>query len=121
MEMFTEAARIVLSIFYIYHGANHFLSADSLTAYAKKKQVPYPKVAVLASGAALLAAGLAFLFLFRVVLGGALAAAFLILAALLVHRFWTEKDGGERANEMSHFLKNVALAAATLLSASYLA
>lgn len=118
--MVTEAARIVLSIFFIYHGANHFLNANALTSYAKSKGVPYPKAAVLLSGAALLVAGLTHMFLFRVVFGAVVAAAFLVLAAVMVHRFWTEKDEGERANEMSHFLKNVAVAAATILSAACL-
>jgi len=121
MELVTEAARIVLSIFFIYHGVNHFLNLKSLTEYAESKSVPFPKVAVLVGGAALLVGGLTHMFLFNVMFGAVIVSVFLVLAAVMAHRFWTERDAEQRANEMSHFLKNFAVAAATIISAACLA
>lgn len=120
MDWVNEVARIVLSIFFIFNGANHVLNLNTMTAYAKSKSVPFPKAAVAVTGVALLAGGLSHLFLYNVVAGSVVVAAFLVLAAVMVHRFWVEKDEGQKANEMAHFLKNLAVAAATLLSAGSL-
>jgi len=113
-----EGARIVLSIFFIFHGVNHFVNLKSLSELAKKKGIPYPQAAVVVSGAALLAGGLSLLFSYQVVIGSLAAAAFLVIAAAAIHRFWDESDSAKKANEMAHFLKNLAVAAATVLAAA---
>jgi putative oxidoreductase len=51
--------------------------------------------------------------------GIALLVIFLVPTAFVMHNFWAEQDPMAKANQMAHFLKNIALAAAvTMLAAS---
>ena len=99
-------------------GLNHFLQTDAMTGYAEAKGLPAPRAGVLASGGLLVLAGLGIAAgAFPVVSAGALAG-FLLVSAVTFHDFWTVEDPETRQQEMTDFLKNVALAggAVTLLA-----
>lgn len=116
MDMVHELSRIVLSIFFFFHGANHLLNLKSLTAYAERKKAPMPQASVVAGGVVLLFGGVSYMFSYNVQTGAVLVSAFLVASALLAHRFWSESDPDEKSNEMAHFLKNFAIAAGVMLS-----
>lgn len=114
MEALAAVGRIVFAVYFLYNGAGHFVNFQGLRAYAEAKGVPVPGGAVAVTGLILLAGGLSFLLEYQMQAGAAVLALFLVPSAVLMHNFWAEQDGGSRANELAHFLKNIALAAAVL-------
>lgn len=114
MQTLVDLGRILFSVYFLFNGINHMANLQSLSEYAAAKKVPVPKAAVAVSGLMLLAGGGSFLFGYEVGAGSILLALFLVPAAVLMHNFWAEEDAGEQANQMAHFLKNIALAAAAL-------
>ncbi|MDT3435051.1 DoxX family protein [Haloarcula sp. 1CSR25-25] len=98
-------------------GLNHFLNVEQMAPYAEAKGLPAPAAAVYGSGGLLVVSGvLVILGAYPVVAAGALAT-FLVGSAVLMHDFWAAPDD-QVQDEMTQFLKNVALAggAVSLLS-----
>ncbi len=58
MNIAILVGRIIVGIFYLYNGINHFIKFGAMTEYAKFKGVPLAEVAVAVSGLFLLAAAL---------------------------------------------------------------
>ena len=98
-------------------GLNHFMQADQLTGYAQHKGLPAPKLAVFASGAVLVLGGLAVVLGAFPVVGALAVAAFLVLSAVVMHDFWAVPEE-QQQDEMTAFLKNVALAGGALAIAT---
>ena len=86
-----------------------------MTGYAKYKKLPAAKLGVLLSGLMLLAGGAAVLLGVYADLGALLLAIFLVLAAVIFHNFWAEKDATAKQNETLAFMKDIALAGAALV------
>lgn len=107
--------RVVFGGYFIVGGLNHFGQLQGMSQMVAAKGLPAPRVAVLASGALLVLAGASIVVgLYPV--GGLLGlVVFLLSAAILFHNFWTVSAGEERINQLTHFLKNVALAGAALM------
>ena len=114
MEALAAVGRVVLGLYFLYNGAGHFLDFQGLRRYAETKGVPVPGAAVAVTGLMLLAGGLSLLLEYQLTAGAILLALFLLPTAVVMHNFWAVEDAGSRANELAHFLKNVALAAAVL-------
>lgn len=106
--------RLIFGGFFIYSGIHHFRDKAALGQYASSKNLPQPELAVMASGAAILAGGTS------VILGlgprfGALAITlFLASVSPLMHDFWNSSDPAARQSEMINFSKNMALLGAAL-------
>lgn len=115
MPWLLDVARVILGIYFIFSGLNHFMGYKAMAEYTKAKNVPLPGLAVIVTGLMLLFGGVTILLGMYVTWGLAVLAAFLVLAALLIHNFWTIQDPMVRMNEMSNHLKNWALAAALVL------
>lgn len=115
MPWLLDVARVILGIYFIFSGLNHFIGYKAMEEYTKAKNVPLPGLAVIVTGLMLLFGGVTILLGMYVTWGLAVLAAFLVLAALLIHNFWTIQDPMVRMNEMSNHLKNWALAAALVL------
>ncbi|MDR7521896.1 MAG: DoxX family protein [Armatimonadota bacterium] len=108
-------AQIVLGVYFLYNAYNHLIkNRAGLTGYAQMRGVPAPAPSVVVTGFMLLGAGLGLLLGYQVRIAAWLAIVFLVLVAFLVHHFWTD-EGMERAGQIAHFGKNLALAAALLL------
>ncbi|WP_284009645.1 DoxX family protein [Haloarcula pelagica] len=100
-------------------GLNHFLNDDGMIPYAEAKGLPAPAAAVYGSGGLLVVSGvLVILGAYPVIAAGALAT-FLVGSAVTMHDFWAVPED-QQQDEMTQFLKNVALAggAFALLSAA---
>jgi putative oxidoreductase len=113
------AGRLLFGGVLAFMGLNHFMQTESMTGYAEAKGLPAPRLGVLGSGGLLVLAGLGIAAgVFPVVAAGALAV-FLLTSAVVFHDFWTVEDPETQQQEMTDFLKNVALAggALTLLAA----
>jgi putative oxidoreductase len=112
------AARVLFGGVLAFMGANHFMQADQMAGYAEHKGLPAPKLSVLLSGGLLVLGGLAIVAgVFPVVAGFALAA-FLLVSAVTMHDFWAVPED-QQQDEMTGFLKNVALAGGALAIAAF--
>lgn len=106
-------ARVLLGGVIAFMGVNHFLNTDQMTGYAQHKGLAAPRLNVLGSGLLLVLGGLAIVLGIYPVLGAFAVAAFLVVSALLFHDFWAVPED-QRQDEMTKFLKNVALAGGAL-------
>lgn len=86
-----------------------------LAGYAKSKNVPLPKVAVLVSGLLMLLGGLGVLFGMYVQWSLALIAIFLLVVSFAVHNFWAVEDPTAKMGDTVNFSKNMALLGASLM------
>jgi uncharacterized membrane protein YphA (DoxX/SURF4 family) len=85
-----------------------------MAGYAQSKGVPYPRLAVLGSAVLLIVGLLGVIFDVQAFIGSILVAVFLAATAVMIHNFWTVEDQQAQTVEMTQFLKNIALAAATI-------
>lgn len=109
--------RILFSVFFVMSGASHLLRGKTMTGYVQSKGVPAAGLAIVVTGVMLLAGGLSILLRYHSTLGAALLVAFLVPTALLMHNYWVESDPMMKANQMSHFWKNITLSGAAILYA----
>jgi uncharacterized membrane protein YphA (DoxX/SURF4 family) len=106
--------RAILGGFFLYNGINHFRQTDYLAQYASSKGVPAAKPGVMATGAAMLVGGASLITGIKPKWGGAAIIGFLAAASPTIHDFWNVEDPQQKQNEMINFLKNLAIAGATL-------
>ena len=106
--------RAILGGYFLYNGINHFKNRQMLAGYAASKGVPYPDIAVPASGALLLVGGASIALGVQPKLGVAAIIGFLASVSPSMHPFWREKDPNQRMADMVNFTKNTALAGAAL-------
>lgn len=99
---------------FVYSGINHLQHAATMGHYAEAKGVPAAEQAVQATGAMLLAGGMAVMAGIRPRQGLAALVAFLVPVSLQMHRFWEETNPQTRQSELVNFTKNMALVGAAL-------
>ena len=104
----------MLGGFFVYNGIHHFQQTDMIAGYAKSKNVPAPKAAVLASGTALLVGGASLITGIKPKYGITAVLGFLGTVSPSIHDFWNIQDPQERMNQQINFMKNLALAGAAL-------
>jgi uncharacterized membrane protein YphA (DoxX/SURF4 family) len=115
MKILVLIAQVYLGAYFLYNAYNHFANRAAVAGFAQMRGVPAPQLPwVIITGFMHLAAGLSLLLGYKVVVGAWLAIIFLVLAAFLVHHFWTDQ-GMDRVGQQVNFNKNLALAAALLL------
>lgn len=115
MQIVFLIGRIVLSVYYLFNAANHFMQLDMMTGYASSKGVPAPRLAVAGSGAILGLGGLSILLGYQPYIGAILIVIFLVPVAFMMHNFWAVGDQQMKMVEMTNFVKNIALAASALM------
>ncbi len=114
MEWAFLAGRVIFGLFFVINGVNHFAMWRAMSGYAASKGVPAPQAAVIITGIMLLLGGASVATGYQPVIGNLLLIIFLVPVAFWMHNFWAESDPMMRANQMAHFLKNLALAGAAL-------
>jgi uncharacterized membrane protein YphA (DoxX/SURF4 family) len=102
--------RIVFGGFFLYSGINNLRKSKSIAPYVESKGVPAPEVAVKLSALPLIAGGASLLLGVKPKFGAMAILGFLAGVSPVMHDFWRMEDPGQRANEMTNFLKNLALA-----------
>ena len=113
-EILFLIGRIILGLFFINSGFNHFTHLNMIAGYAGSKKIPFPKFSAFVSGLFLLLGGLSILLGIYILIGIILLIAFLLPTAFFVHNFWTlpkEQRQGDKVN----FMKNLALVGALLM------
>jgi putative oxidoreductase len=115
MENLPYIGQLVLGAYFILMGLMHFMKMSSMTSYAQVKGLPAPQMGVALSGAVLALGGAGILLQQYVDYSIYVLAIFLVVAAFMFHNFWKDTDPNQKMGNMSHFLKNMALAAALLM------
>jgi putative oxidoreductase len=106
--------RVIVGAFLLFNAFNHFANLGMIAGYAASKGVPLPSLAVLGSGLLLAFAGLSLLLGYRIDIGIAALALFLLPVTLMMHDFWNV-EGQARVAEMVNFLKNFAILGSSLV------
>lgn len=115
MEWLSLLGRVIFGLYFVYSGIIHFAKYQDLKGYAAFKKIPVAGFAVIITGLILLGGGLSILTGYWLHTGLILLAIFLLVTAFTVHNFWTVDDENAKAGEVNQFLKNIAIAAASLL------
>lgn len=117
MDVLVLVGRILFALLFLASALGHLTRTKAMAGYATAKGVPAPAAAaaVAGSGLLMLAGGLSVLLGAWADLGALLLAVFLFPAALLMHRFWEEKEPMARQQEMIHFQKDIALGGTCLM------
>lgn len=108
--------RIVVGLFFVMSGMNHFTKHSMVTGYAKSKGVPAAGLAVALSGLLLVLGGLSMLLGFHPTIGAIFLIVCLFPFAFGIHNFWTLADPQARQNDMIHFMKDLALLGFVLMT-----
>lgn len=113
MNVLHLIGRVIFGAFFAFNGLNHFLRLDMMAGYAGSKGVPAPELAVIVSGAMLVIGGLSLLLGYKPQIGLWILILFLVPVAMIMHNFWAV-PAEQQATEMTQFMKNIALAGASL-------
>lgn len=108
-------SRLILGLYFLFNALNHFTKLGMLTEYAKSKNVPKPKLAVLFTGLLLLIGGLTILLGVYVEIGVLALTLFFLPVSFIMHDFWKVQDPQMKMIEMVNFTKNMAIWAGVLL------
>jgi putative oxidoreductase len=107
--MIKQILLVLLGIFFLLNGFNHFYNTHTLKEYAQKRGLFAPKTMVILSGLLLTAGGVSLISGYLVVPGLLGLSLFLIISAFTLHKFWEEKNREMIMLEAMHFVKNWAI------------
>ncbi len=107
--MIKQILLILLGIFFILNGINHFFNTHILEEYAEKRSLFAPKLMLTLSGILLCLGGLALITGYFLVEGIIGLCIFLAIASFSIHKFWTLKKRETIMLEAMHFVKNWAI------------
>ena len=114
-ELLFLIGRLMAALMYLLMGVNHFVHLPELIGYAESRRTPAPLLTVPLTGLALIGGALSIGLGVYPIAGVIVVVAFLVLAALLVHRPRPDDDARVAQPEMINFMRNMALAGTTLL------
>ncbi|NBN91999.1 MAG: DoxX family protein [Actinobacteria bacterium] len=115
MDIVLILGRVLFSLIFVASGVAHLTKLEATTGYAQFKKVPAAKLSVIVTGLMLIIGGLYVALGIYADLGALLLAVFLLVSAFKMHDFWTITDEQAKQSEMTNFMKNLALAGASLI------
>lgn len=115
MDVIALIGRILFALVFLASAAGHLTKTEMMAGYAASKRVPAAKLVVLGSGVWIVLGALSVLLGVWADLGALMLVAFLLPTAVVMHNFWTETDPQTQQVEMTQFMKDIALAGASLL------
>lgn len=118
MQNIQILGQVLLGLFFVLSGVNHFKNKKGSVGYAASKKVPMPEISVLGSGIVLILGGISIITGMYLELGLWALVIFLVLANVMFHNFWADKDAQSKMMDMTQFLKNTALIGALLILTS---
>lgn len=107
-------ARILFGGLLAFMGAKHFTNVSAMAEYVNAQGLAAARLSVLLSGSLLVLGGLGIVLGVYPVIAAGLVAMFFLIVTPVMHDFWTASDA-QRQRELTHFLKNVELFAASLV------
>ena len=119
--------RFLLAFIFLFSGARKIMGYQATLGYMQSKGVfpamdvagyPLVEVLLMATIALEILGGLMLITGIGSRLAALALAAFTIVAGAIFHSFWTVSDAMQYANELNHFLKNVAIVGGLLIVAT---
>jgi putative oxidoreductase len=110
--------RALMSAVFLLAGVRKIMFWAPQVAYFTKLGFPQPEFFTVLAIVIELGAGLALLIGWKTRWAAWLLALFVLIATGMAHRFW-EFDGAQYANQMNHFLKNLAIIGGLAFVASF--
>lgn len=115
MDVIVLIGRILFVLLFLGSGLGHLTKLDAMAGYVQMRGVPASKPATAISGLWILAGALSVALGVYADLGALMLAGFTLVAAFLVHHFWTDTDPQMKTMEQTQFLKDLALTGAGLI------
>ena len=116
MDVLFLIGRILFALIFLFSGSTvHLLQARQGIEYARMNRVPAPEVLVPLSGLIAVLGALSVMLGVWADLGALLLVGFLVPVAFYMHAFWRETEEQTKANQMAHFMKNIAMAGGGLV------
>ncbi len=110
--------RILLATIFLVAGIRKLMGVAATTGYMTKLGFPMPEVMVWVAILIEIGGALALIAGWQTRRAAWLMIVFTAIATLMAHRFW-EFDAAQYANQMNHFLKNVAIIGGMLYIAAF--
>lgn len=115
MDVLFLIGRILFVLLFFGSAIGHLTQTEAMAGYAESRGVRPARPAVLATGVQIGIGALLVLLGIWMDVGFILLAVFLIATAILMHAFWKESDQQARYMEQIQFMKDLALAGASLM------
>lgn len=115
LDFIALVGRLLFVLVFLGSGMNHLTQSKAMAGYAQSKRLPAATFFVIASGVWIIVGAILVLLGLWGDLGALMLAPFLVATAFVFHGFWGESDPQARMNEMTHFLKDLGLAGASLV------
>jgi putative oxidoreductase len=106
-EVIVPFGRVLLSLIFIIAGFSHFTGAT--VSYAANSGVPFADILVPISGVMAIVGGISVALGVRARMGALLLILFMIPVTFIMHNFWSIDDPQMVQQQMSHFMKNIAI------------
>ena len=120
MDIIVLVGRVLLVLVALGSGmAGHFGATDATAAYAESRGVKNGHMWVRVSGVWLIVAALSVILGIYPDLGALMFAAFALVAAYVIHHFWTDDDEMTKQIEMTNFMKNLSITGGSLMAFAY--
>src|SRR5687767_9487516 len=113
-RILVPSARLLLSLVFLLSGFGKWASWHDMVRHLTAQRIPAPSVFLGLAIAAEVVGGFSVLVGYRARWGAVLLILFLIPASVLLHPFWAVR-GLEQADQLMHFLKNLAIMGGLLL------
>ena len=110
-------ARILLALVFLVAGVRKVMAPAASAGYLAKLGFPAPEVMVWVAIAFELGGAILLILGWKTRWGALALALFTLIATFAAHRFW-EFDAAQYANQMNHFLKNLAIVGGMVLLAA---
>lgn len=115
MDVVILIGRILFVALFFGSAFGHLTQTSAMAGYAQSRGVPAATAAVAGSGVLMLLGGFSVLLGIWADLGALLLLVFLVPTAVLMHGFWSETDPQTKQTEQIQFMKDMALAGASLM------
>lgn len=106
--MLPLVGRLLIAALFIVAGIRKIMMWPMQVAYFTKLGFPMPEAFTVLAIVIELGAAILLIVGWRTRLAAWLLALFVVIATFMAHRFW-EFDAAQQANQMNHFLKNLAI------------
>jgi len=109
--------RILLALVFLVAGVRKIMAPAASAGYLAKLGFPAPEIMVWVAIAFEVGGALLLIFGWKTRWAALALALFTLVASFAAHRFWEISDAGQYANQMNHFLKNMAIVGGMLILA----
>jgi uncharacterized membrane protein YphA (DoxX/SURF4 family) len=99
--------RVLFAVFFVVAGIGHIRQGQMIAGYARSKGVPLASLGGWPVGVVLLVGSASIILGVWPDIGALLLALWVIVAAVLVHNFWTVQDPQQRQMELQNFNRNI--------------